>query len=337
MAFEAFPRSLAWELITQSGEIQTDDNGDQYGVHYAQPGDILNMSVTVKNLSRNPAAEIWYGTSALIDEGPDYPNAHAIGIGTWGPMDHVPYFLDSSSFVINNNRFTYYDGEAVARGENMTLNFQVKITEGLADGAYNLVTSLVREFDEWGWRDNGDGTNHRHNSILWQLVVGDATDVAPPTQQQTTTATGDSTVNLYSPQGSDISFRYPDGWNIFTSFPALADYPYGLGYVAVGPESTAQDDDIIISLYPVGTTLEAAIEQFHNALNSTWQSSTRIINPSETNPNGESVQYVNYSTSGGSAQLHNWFVTTSNGLIVLVRADNAEHHWAVEGIVQTLQ
>lgn len=171
-AFQQFPNSLAWELVSQSGQLKFDSNRGPYAVHYVQPGETVNMQVTVINRSRNRNAEMWYGASALLPEGPDFPNAHAIGLGTWDPMDHVPSFLDSSSFVINGNRFVYYDGGPINKGQMMVLDFQVKIKEGIANGTYDLLTSLVREFDEWGWRDNGHGQNHRYRSMLWKFVVG---------------------------------------------------------------------------------------------------------------------------------------------------------------------
>jgi hypothetical protein len=172
-AFQQFPRSLAWELMSQSGVQKVDFNGDPYAVHYVQPGETVQMHVTVRNRSRNRQAEMWYGASSILPEGPNYPNAHAIGLGTWDPMDNIPSFLDPSSFVINGNRFAYYNGEPINKGQSMTLNFQVKIKDGVADGTYDLVTSFVREFDEWGWRDNGRGQNHRYRSMLWKFVVGD--------------------------------------------------------------------------------------------------------------------------------------------------------------------
>ncbi|MDD5606028.1 MAG: hypothetical protein PHR51_01740 [Patescibacteria group bacterium] len=177
-AFEQFPRSLAWELVSQSGDTHYDSLGYPYAIHYVQPGETVNMWVTVRNRSRNRQAEMWYGKSALLDEGPNYPNAHAIGLGTWAPMDHVPSFLDPSSFVINGNRFAYYDGSPINKGQTMTLQFQVKIKEGIANGAYDLTTSFVREFDEWGWRDNGKGQNHHYRSMLWKFVVGGSPSVS---------------------------------------------------------------------------------------------------------------------------------------------------------------
>lgn len=172
-AFEQLPRSLAWELIAQSGEKKYNSASYPYAVHYAQAGDTVEMWATVKNWSRNPRAQMWYGQSSLLNEGPNYPNAHAIGVGTWDPMDHQPTFLDPSSFVVNGNRLVYYDGPAINRGQTVTIRWKVKIAANTADGIYDLPLALVRELDEWGYRVTPSGANHRYRSMLYQFVVGD--------------------------------------------------------------------------------------------------------------------------------------------------------------------
>ena len=172
-AFEQLPRSLRWELISQSGTTAYNDAGYPYGIHYANQGDTVDMWMTVKNHSSNPRGQVWYGKSNILPEGPQYPNAHAIGVGTWDPMDHIPNFLDPSSFVINNNRLGYYDGPAIHRGQTMTLPWRVKIKDNIPNGTYDLVLSLVREFDEWGYRTTSSGANHRYRSMLWRFVVGE--------------------------------------------------------------------------------------------------------------------------------------------------------------------
>ncbi|PIR99113.1 hypothetical protein COT87_01180 [Candidatus Collierbacteria bacterium CG10_big_fil_rev_8_21_14_0_10_44_9] len=171
-AFEQFPRSLAWELIGQSGTPATNSAGYPFSVIYAQPGETVQMSMQVKNHSRDPHAEMWYGKSQIGYEGPDYPNAHAIGVGTWDPIDNIPTFLDPSSFVVNGNRLTYYDGAPVNKGEIMDLNWQVKIANNVQNGTYNLVLSLVREFDEWGYRVKSNGVNHKYRAVLYQFKIG---------------------------------------------------------------------------------------------------------------------------------------------------------------------
>jgi len=176
-AFEQLPRSLRWELIDQSGEIQFNSAGYPYGIHHVKAGETVSMWILVKNHSTNPRGQVWYGKSALLSEGPNYPNAHAIGVGTWDPVDHIPSFLDSSSFVINNNRLAYYDDIPVNQGGTMWLQWEAKVRDDTPAGTYDLVLSLVREFDEWGYRTTASGGNHKYRGILWRFIVGDQYDL----------------------------------------------------------------------------------------------------------------------------------------------------------------
>lgn len=168
-AFEQFPRSMAFASMDQSGAPQTDKYG-LYGTYYVKPGDTVDMWVTVKNLSRNPAANVWYPDSELADEGEDYAHAHAVGIGT--ADDESPFWLDSSSFVVNGNRFAYYDGPAVYRGKYLTLAWRVKIsTSAVLGSTYPLNTSLIREFDERGERVYTNGRNYPIDTIRWAFRI----------------------------------------------------------------------------------------------------------------------------------------------------------------------
>lgn len=173
-AFEQLPRSLAWELVSQSGVAQFTADGYPYSIVYAQPGETVSLWMIVKNRSRNPRGEVWYGAQSLLDEGPSYPNAHAIGVGTYDPIDNRPAFLDPSSFVINGNRFSYYNGEALNKGQTTVLGWSVKIADNVAEGDYNLVVSLVREFDEWGQRVTASGANHKYQGVLYRFRIGSA-------------------------------------------------------------------------------------------------------------------------------------------------------------------
>jgi hypothetical protein len=169
-AFQPLPNSLAWEVINQSG---TPVSGTDLTSYNVSPGQTVNLSLTIKNWSRNPAAQVWYGTSALLSEGSDYPYAHAIGVGTWNPRDNVPSFIDSSSFVIHGNRLAYYNGPEVGRGGQIVLSWSVKLKSDIRSGAYDLDLALVREFDEWGQRVDGQGKPHRFQSVRYRFNVSD--------------------------------------------------------------------------------------------------------------------------------------------------------------------
>ncbi|MFH1088312.1 MAG: hypothetical protein V1719_00535 [Patescibacteria group bacterium] len=170
-AFEQFPRSLAYNVIEQSGLPQSDLGPTSYAVHYARPGDTISMFVTVKNLSRNSKALVWYPKKDLLDEGIDYPSAHAIGVGVVN--DESPYWVDPSSFVINGNRLAYYDGPAVYKNNYMTISWQIKISQYAPYGVYTLDLGLLREFDEWGMRTYVNGRNSDDQFIRWVFKVSD--------------------------------------------------------------------------------------------------------------------------------------------------------------------
>ena len=112
IAFAA-PQALAFEnlgtfryqWIAQSGTISSDGKAHEVA---ANPGDTVNLSLTIRNRSTNPKALTMYGKSALLSEGPSYPNAHAVGVGTSHPRDNVPAWLDASSLAFNGNRYGYY-------------------------------------------------------------------------------------------------------------------------------------------------------------------------------------------------------------------------------------
>jgi len=231
-AFEQLPRSLRWELVSQSGTTAYNDAGYPYGIVYANPGDTVDMWVTVKNRSSNPRGQVWYGKSALLYEGPQYPNAHAIGVGTWDPMDNIPSFLDPSSFVINGNRLAYYDGAPIYKGQTMTLHWQVKVKDNIPNSTYNLVLSLVREFDEWGYRVTSSGANHRYQGLLWQFKIGDTTLTSHPlvfdfNQIKVGDRVGDMTITNIKP----ISSTFPLSWeNVSIQFSGSAVLTYSYVY-----------------------------------------------------------------------------------------------------------
>ncbi len=178
-AFEQLPRSLTYVRISQSGSPGSDGS-----YIHANPGDTVAMWLTVKNQSTNPKAQVWYGRGDLPNEGPNYPNAHAIGVGTAKPRDSKPNWLDDSSFTINGNRFMYYDGQPVAKGQTMTLSWNVKIAANATPGTYNLHVALVREFDEWGTRVNLNGSRYRYQDVLWKFVIGENNQITAPEQPE---------------------------------------------------------------------------------------------------------------------------------------------------------
>ena len=171
LAFEQLPRSLAWELLDISGAKQYNPS-TPYGTYRVQPGEEVDVWIKVKNLSKNPRAEVWYGVDDLLPEPDPFHNAHAIGVGVIN--DAQPKWIDPSSFVINNNRFTYYNGSPVFWGQVMTVGWKIKIASNTPAGIYTLHLGLVREFDEWGQRVTGTGALHPYQDFVFQFAVGNA-------------------------------------------------------------------------------------------------------------------------------------------------------------------
>ncbi len=166
--------TFRYQWVAQSGTISADGKAHEVS---ANQGDTVAMSLTIRNRSTNPRALVMYGKSALLAE-PGMPNAHAVGLGNSHPRDVVHSWIDPSSFVINGNRWTYYDGAPVNPGETMTLAFNLKIAAGAANGTYDLYTELVREWDGWAEQVDAAGRAIGNGDIFWRVKVGGV--VTPP-------------------------------------------------------------------------------------------------------------------------------------------------------------
>ncbi|RLC37723.1 hypothetical protein DRH29_01385 [candidate division Kazan bacterium] len=249
IAFAA-PQALAFENLgtfryqwkSQSGTISADGTAHEVAVN---PGDTVSMSLTITNRSTNPRALVMYGTSALLDEGASYPYAHAVGLGTSHPRDNVPAWIDSSSFAINGNRFTYYDGEPVNPGEDMTLTFDVKISSTAANGTYDLYTEIVREWDGWAQQVTAAGVPIGNGDIFWRFLIGG-----------TVTGGGDLNVGIAgdTPASDDVANGAVDVVMAKINFTAGASDNALVSSLAIRRTGLSADDDVSdIKLYD-GTT-----------------------------------------------------------------------------------
>jgi len=157
-----------YEWVSQSGTISADGLAHQYtGV---DAGDTIDLSLTLINRSGTTIK----GTSALgaIPTGKQV-QVGAWGIGTQNPQDGTPSFLDTSSFVLNNNRFMYYDGADVPNGGQIKFDFDVKMDSDLADGTYKLYVRPVSEYNAWTRQyKNGQTFTSGNSDIFWAFVVG---------------------------------------------------------------------------------------------------------------------------------------------------------------------
>ena len=160
-----------YEWVAQSGTISPDGYAHQYT--NLVPGQTLDLWLTLTNRSGQPIV----GKSNLppIEPGKQVP-VGAWGIGTQNPQDGTPYFLDSSSFVLNNNRFVYYDNENLGdwpNGSSRTMGWTIKLANNLADGVYDLYYRPVCEYLAWTQQvKNGYTLPGTDSDIFTRLIVG---------------------------------------------------------------------------------------------------------------------------------------------------------------------
>ncbi len=162
-----------YEWVRQSGTISADGLAHEYTNVAA--GQTFNLSLTVINRSGTTIK----GKSALPVGTKQVP-VGVWGIGTQNPQDGTPSFLDLSSFVLNNNRFVYYDGADVPNGGEITFNWTIKMATSLSNGTYKLYVRPVSEFLAWTRQvKNGITLPGTNSDIFWQFVVGTGVSTTP--------------------------------------------------------------------------------------------------------------------------------------------------------------
>jgi len=181
-----------YEWVAQSGTISPDGYAHQYT--NLVPGQTLDLWLTLTNRSGKTIV----GKSGLpIEPGKQVP-VGAWGIGTQNPQDGTPYFLDTSSFILNNNRFVYYDNENLgdwADGQSRTMGWTIKLANNLADGVHDLYYRPVSEYLAWTQQvKNGYTLPGTDSDIFTRLIVGSGVS---------------STYLTYTNQQYGFSFDYP--------------------------------------------------------------------------------------------------------------------------------
>lgn len=182
-----------YEWVSQSGTVSPDGYAHQYTGLVA--GQTINLSLTLINRSGTTIV----GKSSLpITPGYQVPIG-SWGVGTQNPQDGTPYFLDSSSFILNNNRFVYYDNENLGdwpNGASRTMGWTVKLTNNLVNGVYSLYVRPVSEYNAWTQQYKNGKTLPSYNSdIFWQFVVG-----------------GGTVSHIYTNSAHGLQLTLPDGY-----------------------------------------------------------------------------------------------------------------------------
>lgn len=158
-----------YEWMSQSGTISSDGLAHEYT--NLEAGQTLDLSLILINRSNNT---IQSRNRLGQSPGKQVPIG-SYGIGSQTPyQDGTPYFLDTSSFVLNNNRFTYYEGNDVLPNEAISMSWTIKLANNLADGVYNLYVRPVSEYLAWTRQTkNGKLLPDNNSDIFWRLTVGE--------------------------------------------------------------------------------------------------------------------------------------------------------------------
>jgi len=155
------PFQYLWKA--QNGTISVD--GRAHEVH-ASPGDTVAMSVTLVNRSGRTIQ----GLSKLATIAGKV-NYGGWGLGTSNPIDNKPAWLDPSSFVINGNRFVYYDGPDVPDGAEFTIAWNVKISPSAKKSTYSLYLNCVKEWENWTQQVSASGILLKSPDIFWRFII----------------------------------------------------------------------------------------------------------------------------------------------------------------------
>jgi len=178
-----------YEWVSQSGTVSNDGLAHEYT--NLEAGQTIDLSLTLINRSNTTIV----GKSNLISSPDKQVPVGVWGIGSQTPkQDGTPSFLDLSSFILNNNRFVYYDGPNVPDNGLITMNWTIKLKDNLSDGVYNLYVRPVSEYLAWTRQiKNGKLLPTTSSDIFWRLTVGE----------------GDSEYLTYTNSDFGITFNYP--------------------------------------------------------------------------------------------------------------------------------
>jgi len=163
-----------YEWVSQSGTISADGLAHEYT--NLEAGQTINLSLNLRNRTGNTIRN--RHRLGNPEAGKQVPIG-SYGIGSQTPkQDGTPSFLDLSSFILNNNRFVYYDGPDVPDNGLITMNWTIKLASNLSDGVYNLYVRPVSEYLAWTRQiKNGKLLPTTSSDIFWRLTVGEgATD-----------------------------------------------------------------------------------------------------------------------------------------------------------------
>lgn len=166
---QAATPTYIYEWVSQSGTISADGLAHEYT--HLEAGQTINLSLSLYNRSGTTIQSRY-----RLEQSPD----KQVPIGSWGigsqtpTRDGTPSFLDLSSFILNNNRFAYYEGADVPDDGLITMSWNIKLKDNLADGVYKLRVRPVSEYLAWTRQiKNGRLLPTTSSDIYWRLTVGE--------------------------------------------------------------------------------------------------------------------------------------------------------------------
>jgi len=284
-----------YEWVSQSGTVSPNGYAHQYTGLVA--GQTVNLWLTLTNRSGTTIK----GKSGLpIESGKQVP-VGAWGIGTQNPQDGTPYFLDSSSFILNNNRFVYYDNENLGDwpdGYSRTMGWTIKLANNLTDGVYNLYYRPVCEYSAWTRQyKNGHTLPGTDSDIFTRFVVGSGTS---------------STYLTYTNQqyGFSVDYATPVYPEIF-GFNVGSTNPDFLASGGVGvPDTGSVDTHITVWKETNLTNVVNKITNSHAYDDS--------LTTSYLNQNGLSLTVFKYHTSYADANVEERVAKLPSGYVVSI-------------------
>ena len=314
-----------YEWMSQSGTSSSDLLAHEYT--NLEAGQTIDLSLTLINRSNTIIKD--------INSLPQSPNLQvpigSYGIGSQTPyQDGTPYFLDTSSFVLNNNRFRYHEGSDILPDEAISMSWTIKLANNLSDGVYNLYVRPVSEYLAWTRQiKTGKLLPTTSSDIFWRLVVGDG-------------ESGDW--QTYAPQGTDFVFDYPSSWEIKreVSFP-FPDTSGVIALVALGEKGKIYPggEPITVNLYRnSGRSIDNAIDWWTDYLGSDDWEITKKSNLNQTSGYKNDYKSVIYRLKNREdITLHDYFVINEHGFVIQVDVSdyNDINYYASERITHTIR
>ena len=141
-------------------------------------------------------------------------------------------------------------------------------------------------------------------------------------------------VATFDLQGGDASFDYPKDWDVVYQGNSIGD---SVLYTFLDdPSVDSGDYEAAVYLYPIGNSIDSAIQMFHDGLNSYWQCQERTVTDEMINQYGRIYKKVTYIGATGSG-LNSWFVKNKHNFIVRGGSDSPQYYWVGDLVANSVR